>query len=49
METRNEQPNITPDFESQSSAVNDDGFSLGSYGCSSKFFLFFSNYAPYVR
>lgn len=39
----------TPDLESESSAVNDDGFSLGSDCCSSNFLLFFSIYAPFVR
>lgn len=32
---------ITTDFQSQSSAVNDNGFSLGSNCCSSNFFFFF--------
>lgn len=46
---KNRQTNITTDFESQSSGVNDNSSSLGSDCCYSNFFLFFSIYAPYAR
>lgn len=46
---KNRQTNITTDFESQSSGLNDNSSSLGSDCCYSNFFLFFSIYAPYAR